>query len=164
MLKSWPLAITAYNHGLGGIQRAVRRVGSKNLNTIIDKYRHRRFGFASKNFYAEFLAAVWVSRNAMLYFGEFEIEPPWKYRTITLPIDYPADYLLAAYDLTSEELQRFNPALRPLVLRGETMIPKGYEIRLPVYDEWPVQIVSSNPEEKTVNREEEQGIVPTNGL
>ena len=164
MLKSWPLAITAYNHGLGGIQRAVRRVGSKNLNTIIRKYRHRRFGFASKNFYAEFLAAIWVTRNALLYYGEFEIEPSWKYRTVTLPIDYPAEYILTAYNLSSEEFRRLNPALRPPVLRGDTMIPRGYEIRLPVSDEWPVQIVSRNPGETIANREEAQGIVPTNGL
>ncbi|NRA68697.1 MAG: lytic transglycosylase domain-containing protein [Pseudobacteriovorax sp.] len=56
-IKSWPLAITAYNHGLSGMQRAVRQLNTKNLETIIHKYKSPTFGFASKNFYAEFVAA-----------------------------------------------------------------------------------------------------------
>lgn len=56
-LGSWPLAITAYNHGAGGMRRAIRRVHSKNIEDIIKSYKSRSFGFASRNFYAEFLAA-----------------------------------------------------------------------------------------------------------
>ncbi|HYX35891.1 MAG TPA: lytic transglycosylase domain-containing protein [Oligoflexus sp.] len=59
-LGNWPLAITAYNHGLGGMKRAVARTGSTRLSDIIQRYRSPSFGFASSNFYAEFLAALRV--------------------------------------------------------------------------------------------------------
>ena len=56
-LKSWPLAITAYNHGLEGVRRATQALGTKDIGRIVAEYRGPRFGFASRNFYTEFLAA-----------------------------------------------------------------------------------------------------------
>ena len=60
MLGTWPLAITAYNHGPNGLSRAVKQVGSTDLVYLIDNYEKSTWGFASKNFYAEFLAATTV--------------------------------------------------------------------------------------------------------
>jgi hypothetical protein len=57
-LGSWPLAIVAYNHGNAGIQAASDAVGSTAIEDIVTRYNGPRFGFASKNFYAEFLAAL----------------------------------------------------------------------------------------------------------
>jgi hypothetical protein len=57
-LGSWPLAIVAYNHGHAGIQAASAAVGSNAIEDIVARYTGPRFGFASKNFYAEFLAAL----------------------------------------------------------------------------------------------------------
>jgi peptidoglycan lytic transglycosylase D len=57
-LGSWPLAITAYNHGKGGVLAARAAVGSDAIEDIIQRYTGPRFGFASRNFYAEFLAAL----------------------------------------------------------------------------------------------------------
>jgi len=59
-LGSWPLAIAAYNHGREGILTARDAVGSSAIEDIIARYSGPRFGFASKNFYAEFLAALKV--------------------------------------------------------------------------------------------------------
>lgn len=59
-LGSWPLAIVAYNHGSAGIQAASAVVGSRAIEDIIARYAGPRFGFASRNFYAEFLAALEV--------------------------------------------------------------------------------------------------------
>ena len=57
-LGSWPLAIVAYNHGAGGMRAARRTVGSGAIDAIIAAYTGPRFGFASRNFYPEFLAAL----------------------------------------------------------------------------------------------------------
>ena len=57
-LGSWPLAIIAYNHGSEGIRAAKASVGSAAIEEIVARYTGPRFGFASKNFYAEFLAAL----------------------------------------------------------------------------------------------------------
>ena len=57
-LGNWPLAITGYNHGPNGMYRAVKQVGSDDLMVLIKKYEKSTWGFASKNFYAELLAAL----------------------------------------------------------------------------------------------------------
>jgi membrane-bound lytic murein transglycosylase D len=62
-LQSWPLAITAYNHGLNGVQKAVRSTGSSDICTIMSNYQGPRFGLSSKNFYASFLAVLRVLRE-----------------------------------------------------------------------------------------------------
>lgn len=67
---SWPLALTAYNHGPAGVQRARETVASDDLATIIERYDGPGFGFASRNFYAEFLAARHVLRHASAYFPD----------------------------------------------------------------------------------------------
>lgn len=64
MLGSWPLAITAYNHGPYGVRRAVQAVGSTDLMVLIERYEKSTWGFASKNFYAEFIAALAVVTDA----------------------------------------------------------------------------------------------------
>jgi membrane-bound lytic murein transglycosylase D len=65
-LGSWPLAIIAYNHGREGILTARAAVGSSAIEEIIARYTGPRFGFASRNFYAEFLAALEVVRPVIL--------------------------------------------------------------------------------------------------
>ena len=52
-LRNWPLAVTAYNHGRKGMMRAVRRVGSEELEELVTEYHARTFGFASGNFFTE---------------------------------------------------------------------------------------------------------------
>jgi membrane-bound lytic murein transglycosylase D len=74
-LGSWPVAITAYNHGRAGMMRAQREAGPE-ITSIINNYKGRLFGYASMNFYAEFLAAVDVYNNYEQYFGQLAIDKP----------------------------------------------------------------------------------------
>jgi membrane-bound lytic murein transglycosylase D len=75
-LGAWPLAITAYNHGRAGMMRAQDEVGSSDINKIISDYKGRSFGYASMNFYAEFLAAVEVYNSYPQYFGQLVLDKP----------------------------------------------------------------------------------------
>ncbi len=76
-LGSWPLAITAYNYGTGGMERAASEFGSDYVK-IMQNYNGEHFGFAVKNYYAEFLAADQVYRYEDKYFPGIESEeaPP----------------------------------------------------------------------------------------
>jgi len=76
-LGTWPLAITAYNYGTGGMERAAAEFGSDYVK-IIRNYDGAHFGFAVKNYYTEFLAADQVHRYEDKYFPGIESEeaPP----------------------------------------------------------------------------------------
>ncbi len=69
-LPSWPLALTAYNHGLGGVERARRAVGSDDLGELVMRYHGPGFGFSARNYYAMFLAAAHVASHVGHYFPE----------------------------------------------------------------------------------------------
>ena len=76
MLGTWPLAITAYNHGANGMKQAVNTVGTTDFGVIVQRYRGPLFGFASQNFYAEFLAAIDLVKNYKHYFGDILFDEP----------------------------------------------------------------------------------------
>ena len=65
-LKDWPAAITSYNHGIGGMKKAQNQVGH-DFATIVRSYDGPAFGFASRNYYAQFLAAREIASNPMQY-------------------------------------------------------------------------------------------------
>lgn len=65
MLDSWPLAITGYNHGPYGVKRATQQLKTRDLGVLIQRYKKSTWGFASKNFYAEFIAASRIFERAL---------------------------------------------------------------------------------------------------
>ena len=73
-LGDWPLAITAYNYGTGGVARAAGIYGG-DYSQMVEHYQGPHFGFAVKNYYAEFLAALQVHRYENKYFPGIEDEP-----------------------------------------------------------------------------------------
>ena len=76
-LGSWPLAITAYNYGTAGMEHAAAEYGG-DFTKILQNYNGPHFGFAVKNYYAEFLAAAQVDEYEDKYFPGIEAEeaPP----------------------------------------------------------------------------------------
>lgn len=129
VLGSWPLAVTAYNHGTNGMKRARRRYGA-DMVKIARNYRSRLFGFASRNFYPEFLAALEVYRNQENYFEDLQLEPRVQFDTFRLPRSHRVADVLKAEAVGLEELKSLNPALRPRVWRSGR-IPGGFLLRLP---------------------------------
>ncbi|MGB1109721.1 MAG: LysM peptidoglycan-binding domain-containing protein [Gammaproteobacteria bacterium] len=131
VIKHWPLAITAYNHGLAGMRRAVRATGSTDIGVIVQKYNGRLFGFASRNFYAAFLAAKRVSSNPKAYFGELKKHTPSHAPLVSVPAYLSVDDISRGLGIDKTELKKLNPALRAAVWRGEKFVPKGFNLRLP---------------------------------
>jgi len=128
---TWPLALTGYNHGAGGMARAAKSLGTTDIDVIVKHYKGRTFGFASRNFYASFLAALQVDRDAELYFPGIKLAEPVAYDVVE-PQDYVAARGLAEEaGVSLEELRRHNPALLDPVWSGEKYIPRGFPVRLP---------------------------------
>lgn len=128
---NWPMAITAYNHGLSGARRAMRQHGDTAYVDILRNYRGRTFGFASRNFYVAFLAALEVDSDAGQYFSNVVPEPPLDYVRFQLDEYVPADALAKALGISIDEFGRYNPALMPIVLRGSKHVPRDYDLRIP---------------------------------
>ncbi|UCE84984.1 MAG: LysM peptidoglycan-binding domain-containing protein [Deltaproteobacteria bacterium] len=128
---TWPLAITAYNHGAAGMRRAVRQVGTTDIARIVRSYKSRTFGFASRNFYASFLAALDVERDANRHFGSLELDEPVEAERVELEHYYAVSSLSRATGLGIDMLRAHNPALLSPVWRGEKLVPKGYPLRIP---------------------------------
>ena len=74
VIQSWPLALTAYNHGLASMRRAVQQQKTTDIATIVAKYQSRSFGFASRNFYTAFLAALEIDSNPERYFPNLKLD------------------------------------------------------------------------------------------
>lgn len=127
---TWPLALTAYNHGAAGMRRAAKKVGTTDIAVILRKYKSRSFGFASRNFYPSFLAALEISLKPEHYFPNIKLKPPADYEFITLNDYISMDTLLAALQMDRRELMAANPALRPAVWDGNKYIPKSYQLRI----------------------------------
>ncbi|MCA9732929.1 LysM peptidoglycan-binding domain-containing protein [candidate division KSB1 bacterium] len=129
-LQSWPLAITAYNHGRAGMKRAKNKFGD-DIGAIVRNYSSRSFKFASRNFYAEFIAAYKVATSHTEHFGYVEFESPIRFITFETKKYYSAQSLCKTFNITIDELKEFNPALRSPILLGQRRIPKGYKLRIP---------------------------------
>ncbi len=153
ILESWPLAITAYNHGVAGMRRAVRKLGTNDIEEIIRNYDGRTFGFASRNFYVAFLAALEIDQNAERYFGPLSLETPGSDILVKTPDYIAAATLQTAFRLTASELQSYNPALMPSVWDGTKYVPKGFRLRLPVYavSAGATQVFAAIPDNKRFN-------------
>lgn len=127
---AWPLAITAYNHGLRSMQRAADKFGKDSLVSILREYDGSRFGFASRNFYLSFLAAAYVHKNHHQFFGDLVIEPYRSPDIFRLP-KYLSVNAFKDSSIDMEALRALNPALSDAIWRGEKYIPKNYAMRLP---------------------------------
>jgi membrane-bound lytic murein transglycosylase D len=131
LLGTWPLALTAYNHGAEGVRRAKETLGTDDIVTIIHNYKSRTFGFASRNFYVSFLAALEIDHNPEKYFGNVEPSHALKFQEIVVPAYVQLASLSHALKVDQQKLEALNPALLPAVWNGQRHVPKGYHLRLP---------------------------------
>ncbi len=133
ILKSWPLAVTAYNHGVGSLNRIVKKYKVRDIGYLADNVRVKKsFGFASRNFYATFLAALHVESHANLYFAE-----PIVKRSELIQKDYQLkknlkyEELLALFDENLDQLHLYNPHIKSKYLKAGRVLPSRTLICLP---------------------------------
>lgn len=131
LTRTWPLAITAYNHGASGMRRATRKLGTSEIDKIVSEYRSRTFGFASRNFYASFLAASSIDTDPARYFGRLVHDPREPSTLVELPHFYRVSSLTRALGIGIDSVRHYNPDLRPAVWNENKYVPRGYQLRLP---------------------------------
>jgi len=131
ILKSWPLAITAYNHGPGGLKKACKQLGTKDICKIIADYKGKTFGFASQNFYSEFLAALYVTVYYEKLFGNIDKGHPLSFYYVNIDKDINVRDLSIISGLNKSEIASYNPEFSKKMLKDEFPIKKGSKIKLP---------------------------------
>lgn len=128
--SSWPLAITSYNYGRAGVQRAINSGDISNYSDLYTNYQGKRFGFAAKNYYAEFLAALQIYQNAHQLFPLVNKADPWDYEIFTLPHATFFNSLEEIKEM-SGNLAQYNPALTASTRSGKEVLPNGFKLRIP---------------------------------
>lgn len=131
-LGSWPLAITSYNHGVGGVRSKVRQAGTSNIAEILEHPSERYFGFASTNFYPEFLAAVEIFEEHEKYFPEVAVQPPLRLVSYTVKSPMSGAQAARQVGVAVESLREANYALLDPIWKGSARIPAGYVLQVPV--------------------------------
>ncbi len=133
ILKSWPLAITAYNHGVGSLKKLVRKYKSNDIGYLADHVQAKKsFGFASRNFYATFYAALHVESNANLYFAEPIVKyPELKQKDFYLKKKIKYESLLALFGEDQKKLRLYNPHLSERLLKAGRIVPIKTLVSLP---------------------------------
>lgn len=132
-LGTWPLAITAYNHGTNGMKGAVRKVGSQDIGEIIRSYQSPSFGFASRNFYSEFLAA---SRSFEKMRRNGTIQPrvsDLSVSTIRLIQKLSIKEIITNTSLNEKTLAAYNSCLRDEAFSTyrDDKLPSNFELIVP---------------------------------
>ncbi|MFM1846880.1 MAG: hypothetical protein RL417_354 [Pseudomonadota bacterium] len=130
-LGTWPLAVTSYNHGVGGVAKAVKKMGTTNISSIIEHAGDRPFGFASNNFFPSLLAALHVYENHRRYFPGLQIEPTIRFDSVRLNQAVSVGHVTKQLGISPDELRPLNYALSDSVWKGRHAIPRGYTLKVP---------------------------------
>jgi membrane-bound lytic murein transglycosylase D len=131
MLNQWPLAVTGYNHGPAGVQRVVKKFNTDNIVDLVDE-RHGRFGFASANFYACFLAALEVEKNANKYFAnQAQWDLPYETQKIQLTRNINKTLLLKWFQGNQDYAKEVNAHVQRSFWLGYAHLTTKEFIRVP---------------------------------
>ena len=131
--RSWPLAVTSYNHGLFGVKKMTQLSQSKDIADLIESDRKTRsWGFASENFYSCFLAVLEVERKAKLIFPDQNVKAkPLIMSRVVTKKNLSKKIALQYFDNDYQKFLNYNPHLNITAIRKINAIPAGVPLVLP---------------------------------
>lgn len=132
-LEDWSLAVSSYNHGIGTLQRAIRKTQSRDLSEIVDEHRSPNFRFASQNFYACFLAALHIEKYHQQIFEGLIMTSPLEHQVVRLPREISFNKVIQWSGLSGQQVLDYNLDMKRSWLKFLDL-PRGYELYLPLGD------------------------------
>ncbi len=130
-LGNWPMAVTSYNHGIGSMRRAQARYGN-DFARIVRDYDAPSFGFASRNFYVELLAARRIAQAPEDYFPEgVRYQSPLAVKPLVLKHSTHAHEISRQTGAHLNTLSDLNPGWSDRTLTGKSRLPAGVTVWLP---------------------------------
>jgi len=133
MLRAWPLAVTGYNHGPTGVNKLVKRCGSREIRDLANLRlcKGKRLGFASRNFYPSFLAILELERNATTHFGKVFWAASLEGIEIRLPKKVMVTKAQEWFDQNKLVFQLYNPHILGEAMRSKVPIEAGAPLYIP---------------------------------
>jgi membrane-bound lytic murein transglycosylase D len=129
VLGDWTLAVTSYNHGLKGLFGLSKHLRTKQgMQRVFSLCSDQSpLGWASRNYYSEFLALLHAEAYHDLFFGEMPTAPiaPFAFRKLAKSERLVTVALEAGVSLF--ELQKLNPDVHD----ARKPLPKGYWVVMP---------------------------------
>ena len=124
-LGDWYLAMAAYDHGAGNIQKEVAKTGYADFWEL---YKRHELPGETQNYVPEILAAIIIANNPTQYgFDDVTLDPPVLTDTVT--INYAIDLRLVA-DLVGTPVDEVE-ALNPSLLRMVSPPDEPFDLHLP---------------------------------
>jgi membrane-bound lytic murein transglycosylase D len=113
------------------VARGLKSVNGKSLIDLIERSNHPRWGFAGKNYYAEFLAAVELEREWRTRKDRPSGFDPIDFEVVETRHYVPYETLRRLSGGDDAKFRKLNPAYRPEVIDGKLYVPPGHLIRVP---------------------------------
>ena len=139
ILGTWPLAVSAYHHGPGVLIQAQKKLNTNNLARIVQKFNHPTYGFASQNYYAEFVAALFTEQYKDKLFEDVEVLSPLEHDDIILEYSMRVQTILDLCKLSLEALKKYNPDLKHKAFSSSYYLPEGHWLKLPPRTKKPLE-------------------------
>ena len=125
--KSYPLALAAYNAGVGSVSRAISR---SNTNDLFQIYRRGHLQGAGGIYVPKIMAAMIIAQDPASYgFEHIQKEEPLRFEIVEVPGGLELGVYAKYAKVSRDEIETLNPGLR----RG--YVPPdagGYPLRVPL--------------------------------
>ncbi|AEJ19979.1 transglycosylase SLT domain-containing protein [Gracilinema caldarium] len=141
--KDWPLALAAYNAGLGAVQRAVQKAGVKDYWVLCEKKHLKN---ETIHYVPKFLAIAFILANP----SNYGLEPDW---TEAPPIERIPVGRMADVKLLEEKAgieQGILKALNPELYFGITPSDPNYLLKVPAEYKEPIEKLLRNKNENLI--------------
>ena len=125
--KSYPLALAAYNAGIGSVSRAISR---SNTNDIFQIYNRGHLQGAGGIYVPKIMAAMVIAQDLAAFgFDHIEKEKPLRFETVEVPGGLELGTYARYAKIKRNEVEALNPSLR----RGYVPLDAGgYKLRVPL--------------------------------
>jgi membrane-bound lytic murein transglycosylase D len=124
--------LTGYNHGPSGVLRLTKKYRTRELGELVQNVTlKKRFGFASRNFYASFLAALEVTSNAPKYLGTVSWSQTLESVDIKLKQSITYQDVLRWFEGDDLKAQIYNPQITKIGRNKGKSIPANVVVSVP---------------------------------
>jgi membrane-bound lytic murein transglycosylase D len=121
----WYLAMAAYNAGEGRIERAMRRLRTRDFWRLA---RSRALGRETRNYVPAVLASILILKDPERYGFEAEYDPVWRYDTAEVDSATELRVIAECAGTSLKEVRAYNPELRRLITPPDS---GPYTVKLP---------------------------------